>query len=303
MYFLLCQETYEAYKAICTNYRLRYNITNPYRLSNLGRPDYCFFPWPDDVFSIGVWLVFCAVVAFWIYKRVNTSAVYGCIGIGFAGLGGSLLLGFQTAFPKAVYVFVFVLSLFILLSGLSGFLTILAVDKLPYFSFPDKLLLHHKTGFPQRYIPFLIGLILLTGLWSCNETVRNICLAELRHDDALFYLCLIGGVSLCGILGYALIPFVTLYDQPLLGGGYRVIIEPLLKINGPAKRYEIIAFALSICAVYGMSAMLTRGIGGFDFAGLVCLGVIGAGIVRSELLRGSKQKYEIAVKKNAGLWN
>ncbi|MBQ7569211.1 hypothetical protein IJT17_10490 [bacterium] len=301
--YWLAQETYEAYKAMCTSYNLRYKITNPFSLINLDKPDYCFFPWPDRIVSIGIWMIFLAIILMWVYKRINVSSVYAFMSLGFAGLGGSLLLGFQTAYPRPEFVFSAFLSLTLIIASLSGFLTVMAVDKLPYFGFPDKYLLHEQTGYPLRYLPYAIGGIILLLMWLLSFSAGKFFSAECLHNKSVIYMVFGLLVLFSGVFGYAMVPFVTLYDRPLLGGGYAKIIEPMLKITGPAKRYEIIYSVIALCALYAITAVFVKGtITGDDFIGILCMGGVGLGIIHAELHRSSAH-VDVKVKKKSGVWN
>ena len=301
--YLLAQETYEAYRDLSEHYLLKYEIVNPYSPTNMGRPGYCFFPWGDRMLPIAIWLFFVALILFWVYRRINVASLYCHLSLACATLAGTLLYFFRTSFPSHVGVLLAYLSIAWILGCFVGFLVMLLIDKLPNFGVPENYLLHPVTGFPKRFIAYVVAAVLVVVMWSLSFKVGKFVLSEFNGDASFFWMTNVIYICLIGTIGNAVLPWVTLYDKPLLGGGYMQTLRPLLVINGPAQRYEIMFSCVSVCVLYAIVCVWARGsVNGADFMGLVLMSVIGMSIIRAENTRTS-EVIEAKVERKKGLWN
>lgn len=301
--FWLGQETFEAYKLISKHPRIKFKMENPYRLTNLDKPDYCFFPWPDHMMSIGIWLIFVAIILFWVYRRINKSDVYAYASLGCGGLGISFLMGFTCAYPPPVFMLLAVVSLTIFLGSLSCFFTVLCVDKLPYFGINDKYLIDNENGFPLWYISYIISAIIVVFTWNLSFSGGKFFWACLGHNYTLVYLLLALMIAFGGVFGNAALPYITMYDRPLLGGGYAKILEPLLKKNGKASRSEVICAVILFCALYTIIlGVFKEELTGDDYIGVISMACICMGILHGEIMRTS-DNVKVVIKRDKGLWN
>lgn len=300
---LLAQETFESYKAICTFPRLRYILTNPYRPEYINQPGYCFFSWPDKVESLGIWLIFLGVLLLWIYKRINVAKVYACMGTGLLGLGLSLMMGFQCAFPHVVYLLISYLSLGFFVAGIAGMLTVVLSNKLPYYGVKEKYLISSATGLPQRYLTFIIGSVILAIAWKFSFSVGDFVFAEFQHNSDIFYRCGALLIVLVGVLGYACIPIKTKYDGFSFNEEIITYVEPLLRINGPAKRKELLYSMIGVCLLFFIVVTTVKqGIDSADFVGMMIISCICLAFVHAENSK-SKDFSKVLPKHKRGLWN
>ena len=301
----LAQDTYEAYRQLSRHPMMKYHFSNPFFITLLDLDGYCFFPWPDVGLPLALWCFFIGAMALWIYKRINTGAVYCLLGMGF--LGFSIAMGgfFRSGFPHHYGVTLAYFSLAFIFGGFASMGTMIAVDKLPNFGIKENALLHSVTGFPKRYISYVIGTVLVAAvcipLLLCTE-IGNFVLAEFNHDNDLFMMTSAGFVLLVGTLGNLALPWKTMYDRPLLGGGYMQALQPIFTLNGPATHSEMMYSIIGACAFFSIMEFCVKGsFSAADFIGLLLIAGIGFSIINAEIHRGAVRDVHASARK--GLWN